>query len=183
MNATRIGLTLTGNAEDWTYALVDVAICSGIEVWLGLIAACIPTLAPILNHISDRRTSNASREHLKRSLGQAHSSRLCRSGRDGTWEIDKYGQGLHQDGLRETQFERLADDDVPLSTRGPTYQEQTIGTETIATAEVPGDESLSVGAPQLEAGDIGIRTEISISTDSASKYQEGALAEKKCWAQ
>ncbi|KAL8925885.1 MAG: hypothetical protein Q9172_002038 [Xanthocarpia lactea] len=172
VNATRIGLTLTSDAKDWTYALIDVAICTGIEVWLGLIAACLPTLAPILKHLLDRRNDHSSREHQKRGFWHRHSPRLSRHNRGGNWELDKHSQPSEDEESREIHFGRIDEDVVPLKPRNPTFQEEGIRTERVATAGFPRDPSKSAADPQLNAGDIRIRTDILVSTNSNSKVQQ-----------
>ncbi|KAL8761305.1 MAG: hypothetical protein Q9184_002574 [Pyrenodesmia sp. 2 TL-2023] len=169
VNATRIGLTLTSDPKDWTYALIDVAICTGIEVWLGLIAACLPTLAPILKHLLDRRNGYSSREQHKGGFRQSNSTRPSRNNRGGNWESDKHFQRREDEESREMHFDRIDDDDVPLKPRDLTFQEEAARTKTVATAGLPRDTSMSVADLRLDAGDIQIRTDIFVSTNSASK--------------
>ncbi|KAI9660212.1 MAG: hypothetical protein M1831_003519 [Alyxoria varia] len=47
MNAARIAIVVLADQEDFTYTLVDVGVFSGLEIWFGVIAACVPTLGPL----------------------------------------------------------------------------------------------------------------------------------------
>lgn len=45
----RIDVTIESTKHpDFSYSLADIALISLLELWLGIIVACIPTLAPIL---------------------------------------------------------------------------------------------------------------------------------------
>ena len=47
MNAARIAIVIHADQLDFTYSLVNVGIFSGLEIWFGVIAACVPTLGPL----------------------------------------------------------------------------------------------------------------------------------------
>ena len=53
LNLARIILTVRVEQDDFTYSLINLAIFAGLEIWVGIIIACIPTLQPCWRKIRD----------------------------------------------------------------------------------------------------------------------------------
>lgn len=124
MNAARIGTTIVADEADYTYTLSNVAIFSGLEIWLGIVAACVPLMKPLLTSFA---SGDSNRGSFKDRSGYWKFSRHTRSAetkRDGdadNWELTRNRLRSTFDKSRKPVIERPDDDilllqnsDVPL---------------------------------------------------------------------
>ena len=99
MNITRVILVATLNAADLTYSVTYAGIFASLEVYLGIITACMPTLRPLISRknfvFAAQKPSGYSAE---RRLGLSASSK-----------------GNTSDHIfKQRAFERLGDDEIML---------------------------------------------------------------------
>ncbi|KAL8744088.1 MAG: hypothetical protein Q9190_003626 [Brigantiaea leucoxantha] len=90
MNAARIGTTVVADEGDYTYTLSNVAIFSGLEIWLGIVAACVPLMKPLLTSFAAGDTNRGSFKDRYRHWKFSRHSRLAETKSDGdaeNWEL------------------------------------------------------------------------------------------------
>lgn len=81
----RIDVTIESTKHpDFSYSLADIALISLLELWLGIIVACIPTLAPILKKYGKPALQKMSKYKLS-----GHSSD-SRNRQGGTVPLGKF---------------------------------------------------------------------------------------------
>ncbi len=115
MNAARIAIVVTADEADYSYALINVAVFSGLEIWFGIIAACGPTLKPIFTHFWGNTQNSPSNGYRDRGYKRSHSNTLYPSEYGASWELERTFQRRQRDELSGMHVERLNDDDLSLS--------------------------------------------------------------------
>lgn len=114
MNACRIGVVVTANEADYSYALINVAVFSGLELWFGIIAACVPTLKPIFTRFGRSTHNSPFSGYRDRAYKGSHSNALYPSKYGASWELERTLQRRLRNESNETHIERLNDEDLPL---------------------------------------------------------------------
>ncbi|KAL9593684.1 MAG: hypothetical protein Q9219_007439 [cf. Caloplaca sp. 3 TL-2023] len=114
LNAAKIGIVCTNNAADFTYTLSDVAILGGLEIWFGIVAACLPTLKPIFTR--RRKTTNIFPPSGYQDLSYKHTRSNARYPDEGdfSWELKRMSHKKQRDKPSEIDIPPLYDDDLPL---------------------------------------------------------------------
>ena len=114
INIVRIGLLATADQFDFTYALTNVVTFSGLEIWFGLIAACLPTLKPIYTHFRAGATSSPASDYQDRSFKRNRSEILDSTEFGPSLELDtEIGTGQRTDSS-EPHLATPDDDNLPL---------------------------------------------------------------------
>jgi len=111
MNAARIGIVVTADEADYSYALIDVVVFSGLEIWFGIIAACVPTLKPIFTRRRASTYNSPSSGYRDRSYKRSHSNALYPSEYGASWELERTFQRRQRDELSGMHFD---ENDLPL---------------------------------------------------------------------
>lgn len=133
MNAARIGIVVNADEADYTYALTDVVVFSGLEIWFGMIAACAPTLKPIFTHLRPSTYNSPSSGYGDRGYKRSHSNALYPNRYGASWELERTDQRRQRDESTRMNFDWLNNDDLPL-TGGLKFPAQVRRTETVATS-------------------------------------------------
>jgi hypothetical protein len=105
MNLTRIILEAIADQNDFTFSLTNAGLFAGLEIYIGIIVSCLPTLGPLL---SRENTSLSSRQKAAYSHSQSHSRKT----------IAGSGRVRVNDSFNSTGFDRLSDDRIPLDSLG-----------------------------------------------------------------
>ena len=106
INIVRMSFLATSNRYDFTYNLTNVFTFSGLEIWFGLIAACLPTLKPIYSHFRAGTTNSPTTEYQDRAYKRTHSELL---------NSTEFGQGIELD-TEVTSGQRMGSSEPHLST-------------------------------------------------------------------
>jgi hypothetical protein len=167
MNAARIGV-LTAEETDYSYALINVVIFSGLEIWIGIIAACVPILKSIFTRPRSSTYNSASDGHRDRGYKRTHSNSLCPNEYGASWEIERTLQRRQRDDMSGTHVERLNDDDLPLR-GGLTFPGKVKRTETITNTRSHLNKSLPSGSINIEADNVRVIADISTSANMAPR--------------
>lgn len=93
LNIARIVVTFIVNQEDSSYSFTDAAVLGGLEIWVGICIACMPTLQPCWQKL--QRVISHSLDFLKGKSSCATSTADVPL-RDGIFKRDR--------------FQRLSDD-------------------------------------------------------------------------
>ena len=168
MSAARIGVVVTADETDYSYALINVAVFSGLEIWFGIIAACVPTLKPIFTRPRGSTYNSPSGGHRDRKYKRRHSSSLYPSEYGASWELERTFQRRQRDELSGTHVERLNDDDLPLR-GGLTFPGKVKRPETIANTRSHRNKSLPSGSINMEADNVRVIADISTSSNLAPR--------------
>ena len=168
MNAARIGVVVTADEADYSYALINVGVFSGLEIWFGIIAACAPTLNPIFTRLRGSTCNSPSGRYRDRGYKRTHLNALYPSEYGASWELERTFRGRQRDDSSGTHVERLNDDDLPLR-GGLTFPKKARRTETTANTRSQQDESLHSESINLEADNVRVITDISISSTMAPR--------------
>ncbi|KAL8650451.1 MAG: hypothetical protein Q9210_003812 [Variospora velana] len=120
VNAARIGLVVNSDAIDFIHAVTDVVIFSGLEIWFGIIAACLPTLKPIFKRRGGDTDDIPSSGYRGRDLRRSPSNKLYSSECGAGWELGSTWHGNEGNKSSKTHFDLFNHDDQPL-TEGLTF--------------------------------------------------------------
>ncbi|KAK2745694.1 hypothetical protein FQN57_003591 [Myotisia sp. PD_48] len=71
MNLTRVILVITEDAEDFTFSVVYARLFASLEIYVGIITACLPTLGPLVLREKRRPHTSAG---VQRQLQQQQST-------------------------------------------------------------------------------------------------------------
>ena len=163
MNAARIGCAVTANEADYSYALINVAIFSGLEIWFGIIATCAPTLKPLFSSSVNSRNESPSDGYRNQRYKRSHTGTLGSSQTGASWELERTFQKKQGDKFSGTRFKRLNDDNLPLN-GGLAFLGEMPRTETTASTRTQREESLSIGNDNMHADNVQVQTEITVSS-------------------
>ncbi len=145
MNITRVALEATANAADFTYSLTNAALFAGLEVYIGIITACLPTLGPLIS--KERRNYSGQKRKLY-TPGDRPSVRSASKGKSGRQTFD------------ERAFEQLGDDDIPLR---QVLAHGGINDDRAAWTDSHGDTSASQSKTgMVPDGVINVRTDLQV---------------------
>jgi hypothetical protein len=102
----RIDVTIESLKDpDFSYDLADIALISLLELWLGIIVACIPTLAPILKKYGKPALQKMSKYKLSGASSDSHPGVVAmgtfgnmktKSSRDMYTELDSSQDAIRQ---------------------------------------------------------------------------------------
>ena len=106
INIVRMGFLATSDRHDFTYGLTNVFTFSGLEIWFGLIAACLPTLKPIYTQFRAGPTNSPTTDYQDRNYKRTHSKLL---------NSTEFGQGIELD-VEVTSGQRTCSSEPHLPT-------------------------------------------------------------------
>ncbi|KAI9715534.1 MAG: hypothetical protein M1828_000786 [Chrysothrix sp. TS-e1954] len=107
MNIARVAYVSHVNLDDFTYVLLLIGLLANLEVYLGIIIACLPTLGPVLQRGKSSRGATTTSSWLSRSLPH------LRSRRGTSRDIGSGGQATT--GPKEDRYVRLDEGMLPLT--------------------------------------------------------------------
>ena len=145
MNVTRIVFEATSDPDDFTFGLTNAGLFAGLEVYIGIITACLPTLGPLivreLHSFSVRQAKVCTPARPNGSLGFRAPPKLL---------SNSYGFDVGS-------FDQLAKDDIPLR-----------GTATIvqSNSDISPSQSLKRVVPD---GQINVRTHMQVFKSSTEE--------------
>ena len=144
MNITRVILVATLDAEDFTYSFTYAGLFAGLEIYIGITTACLPTLGPLI---------------LKEKSGHVGQRRKTYTPVSGptTGTLKKTRDRVYDEGA----FERLPDDELLLREVAGSGQ---IANERAVWASAPNDSSVSGNAPE---GTISVQTDMNVFSSHA----------------
>lgn len=124
MNVARIGTIVVVDEADYTYTLSNFAIFSGLEIWLGIVAACVPLMKPLVTSFASGDTNRGSFKDRYRYWKFSRHSRSAETKSDGdaeNWELSGNHLRSTFDKSRKPVIEQPDDDllllqntDVPV---------------------------------------------------------------------
>ena len=139
MNITRIILEVIAEQDDFTFSLTNAGLFSGLEIYIGIIVSCLPTLGPLLTReqfsLSSRKKAACNNGHSrKNAIGSKHV------GADDTFN--------------NTGFDRLSDDIIALDSleEGMVAHRTNISTSNQSTEHI------------VSKGGINVRNEFRVTT-------------------
>ena len=143
--AIRIYFTIsTEHDPDISYALNNIGLFTTLEVNLGIVVACLPTMQPVLGkfyHVAKTRFSSKASEH----------DRYADSNTPGT-------ESYYSDAFGKSAFKRL-DDDFTY----PLTQRVNVAADPSSMSSIA-DSSEEPGMP-VSSKVINVRTDIGVSTE------------------
>jgi len=90
MNLTRVILVSISDSPDFTFSLITIALFGGLEVYIGVVVACMPTLGPLIfrqkftaSAIEDKQYASGSNAPLKNSKLSANDTTFYENDFDG----------------------------------------------------------------------------------------------------
>ncbi|KAL9012582.1 MAG: hypothetical protein Q9173_002664 [Seirophora scorigena] len=166
MNAARIGVVVNSDEADFTHALTDVAILSGLEVWFGIIAACLPTLKPIFRRRGGHLHDIPSSGHWGRDCRRGPSNKLYPSDCGASRELGSTYQRGRVNQPSVTHLDPFNNDDQPL-TGGLTFPTKAKKARAMLNPWSHSTKSLPDRGTTTDMHDVRIDTDISISSTVA----------------
>ena len=155
MNITRVILEASSDANDFTYSLTDAGLFAGLEVYIGIITACLPTLGPLITRKKSgyglyRRKAYTppSRSSFKGPLKGTISSRI----------------------FNQRDFDRLGEDDISLR-QVPSHDGKTDTTAWLAGSRGDISPNQSAKSAMLD-GVISVKTDMQIFRSSMEEECE-----------
>jgi hypothetical protein len=124
--AWRIQVTVLAVSQtDFVYGLGNIGLAALLEVWLGIVAACIPVLTPLIVKIFGPAWAKVSHTsgYAGKSSGQRYkvSHGTIGSAKNRRYERDSYlelGEGRHLNRSEITKSSSVADEEEEWSTDG-----------------------------------------------------------------
>ncbi|KAI0902484.1 hypothetical protein F4806DRAFT_502256 [Annulohypoxylon nitens] len=125
--------TRPDHGSDFTYELFYVSVQAQLEIWLGILAANIPTLGPLMNRYTGKISSYAS------SVGCKQKKDSSKLGHRIT--LKTFGSSGNKDRSARQDFYRLDDWNRESGSR----QGIMMNRETRVSVEIPGDDTVLKG--------------------------------------
>lgn len=117
---------------DFTTYLSKIGIVSGFELWLGIIVACIPTLAPLfrVGRFADGSTTNSSSGFTSSKQAQSSTRTYQRSRIQGD-EYSRITDRGSQEGFALEALRSLNEESLPASGNSHVQAECTFDPESV----------------------------------------------------
>lgn len=125
--------TRPDHGSDFTYELFYVSVQAQLEIWLGILAANIPTLGPLMNRYTGKISSYAS------SVGWKQKKDSSKLGHRIT--LKTFGSSGNKDRSARQDFYRLDDWNRESGSRKGIMMNR----ETRVSVEIPGDDTVLEG--------------------------------------